>query len=241
MDEVPKVKERKITHKLLALWTGREKDWLTYKQIVSELKRFGVSERTIVRYLSILTRERKLIKEERGYKKTFYRPHDQFWEALSHSKEWLRISEESLSRIGKYVMDTLKKSIIDAEETTKLIEKLLPKEIDKLPENEKNTDEGVEKAIDHVLRRESLSDEELKVLASLVSALLRNVSLCLSNPYVFGRIGSQEDLASILDDDIWSLVLSYMKLWSFLYEHPAAVSEFKKYMRNVLQETSHAR
>ena len=127
-------------------------------------------------------------------------------------------------------MDTLKKSIIDAEETTKRIEKLLQKEIDKLPENEKDTDEGIEKAIDHVLRRESLSDEELKTLASLVSTPLRNVNLCLSNPYVFGRIASQEDLASILDDDITSLVSSYMKLWSFLYKHPAAVSELKKYM-----------
>ena len=214
---------------------------MTYKQIVSELKRLGVSERTIVRYLSTLTREKKLIREERGYKKTFYRPHDRFWEALAHSKEWFRVNEESSSRIGKYVIDALKKSIIDSEETTKRIEKLLLKEIDKLPENEKDTDEGIEKAIDHVLRRESLSDEELKILASLASALLRNVNFCLSNPYVFGRVASPEDLASILNDDVQSLVSSYMKLWVFLYEHPAAVLEFKKYMRKVLQETSRLR
>jgi len=227
MDEVSKVKERKITHKLLALWTGREKEWLTYKQIVSELKRLGVSERTIVRYLSTLIREKKLIREERGYKKTFYRPHDRFWEALTHSKDWFRVSEESLSRIGKSVMDALKKSIIDAEETTKQTEKLVQKEVDKLPENEKDTDEGIEKAIEYVLSGGSLNDQEHKTLVSLVGTLLRNVCLYLSNPYVFGRIVSPEDLASILDDDIRWLLSSYMKLWSFLYEHPAAVPEFK--------------
>lgn len=220
-------REGKTIYKLLALWAGRERKWLTYKEIVIGLQAHRISERTVDRYLSTLVREGKLIRKERGYKKTFYRPHDQFWEAISHSREQFRISEESLSRIGKSVMDALNKSIIDAEETTKQIEKLVQKEVDKLPENEKDTDEGIEKAIEYVLSGGSLNDQEHKTLVSLVGALLRNVCLYLSNPYVFGRIVSPEDLASILDDDIRWLVSSYMKLWSFLYEHPAAVPEFK--------------
>lgn len=77
--------ERTTTNKLLALWIGRETKWLTYKEIVNALKDQGISERTVARYLLALIHDRKLMKEERGYKKTFYRPYDEFIQHLARA------------------------------------------------------------------------------------------------------------------------------------------------------------
>ena len=230
---MPKREHGRIEQKMLALWSRRDNEgkWTSYKEIVGDLKSVGVSERTVARYLSALVAEQKLEKVERGYKKTFYRPAEKFWESLSRSKQF-RISEESLSRIGKYVMDVLEKTTADAEETTKLIEELAQEEHNKLPENEKDSDEGWEKAIDHVFSEATIKEDERKALHALVDSLLKDaIYHCLTNPYVLGRIADTETLASILQDDIWDLVSRYMDVWVFLYKHPGTVSEFKRYVK----------
>lgn len=225
-------KERKITHKLLALWTGREKEWLTYKQIVSELKRLGISERTVVRYLSTLTRERKLIKEERGYKKTFYRPDDDFLETLYPSLDWIRIHEESLSRMVRDVIITkFERAIINSKETDERIEKLISEEIDKIPK-ETPTEDEVATAIYNVLSREKLTETDSKILVSLVKRFLFEAFYRpLSNPY--GCAGTIEPhvLISSLENDIRTLLSAYMDLWSFTYRVPGASFKFEKYIK----------
>lgn len=231
---MPKRERGRIEQKMLALWSRKvnEGKWASYKEIVGDLNSMGVSERTVARYLSALVAEQKLEKVERGYKKTFYRPHGKFWESLSRSKQF-RISEESLSRIGKYVTDVLEKTTIDAEETTKLIEELVQEEHNKLPENEKHSAEGWEKAIDHVFSEAAAEKDERRTLDALVDSLLKDtIYPGLTNPYVLGRIASTETLASILQDDIWDLVSRYMDVWVFLYKHPGTVSEFKKHVKS---------
>jgi signal recognition particle GTPase len=230
---MPKRERGRIEQKMLALWSrrGNAAKWTSYKDIVGNLKSVGVSERTVARYLSALVAEQKLEKMESGYKKTFYRPAEKFWESLSRSKQF-SISEESLSRIGKYVMDVLEKTTIDAKETTKLIEELVQEKYNKLPENEKDSAEGWEKAIDNVFSEAATEEDERRTLDASVDSLLKDtIYHCLTNPYVLGRIADTETLASILQDDIWDLVSRYIDVWVFLYKHPGTVSEFKRYVK----------
>lgn len=219
-----KEREGRTTHKLLALWTGRKQDWLTYKEIVKGLEDFGISDRTVDRYLTALVKAGKLVKEERGYKRTFYRPRDEFLQELSQSRDWLRIHEESLSRIGKYVMDMMEKSVIDVKEITEKIRN----EIDNLLEREEDSEEGILKAVFHVLSNRALTKKERKMLTSLLDGLFNKIYHCLSNPYVHGRIANLDQLASTMDDDIRSVVSAYMDVWRFIYEHPGALLQFKR-------------
>jgi hypothetical protein len=230
---MPKREHGRIEQKMLALWSrrGNAAKWVSYKDIVGGLKSVGVSERTVARYLSALVAEQKLERVERGYKKTFYRPAGKFWESLSRSKQF-RISEESLGRVGKYVLDVLEKTITDAEEATKLIKELVQEKYNKLPENEKDSAEGWLKAIDHVFSEATIKEEERKALDALIDNLLKSTLYhSLTNPHVLGRIVDTETLASILQDNIWDLVSSYMDVWVFLYKHPGAVSEFKRQVK----------
>lgn len=219
-------REPKVAHKLFALWVNRETEWLKYKDIIGELERLGVSERTIARYLSKLTRERKLLKEERGYKKTFYRPSRDSLKALLSSLDQIRVHEESLSRIGKYVMDTMVESVVETEETTKRIQNRVEREIEKSLKNGEDSEE-YEKVIIRVLAKETLTKEESKIFASLLDQLTESID-SLSNYHVFGRITDSEELASILDDNIWSIVSAYMHVWIFMYKHPRAFLNLKR-------------
>jgi DNA-binding transcriptional ArsR family regulator len=223
-------KERKVTHQILALWSGREKEWLTYKQITSELKKTNVSERTVARYLLTLTGDGKLDKNERGYKKTFYKPREDFLKTLRPSLDWIRINEESLGRIGKYVMDVMIKTVEESGKTTKSIRKRLDKEISNLSENEEFAD-NVEEIVSDILAKETLTNNEEAEFYSLLKNLIQEtIYFDLSSPYVLGRIVDREELASILRDNIRSVVESYMHLWAYMYKHPAALLELKQCM-----------
>ena len=209
---------------MLALWTGRKQDWLTYKEIVKGLRGYGISDRTVDRYLATLVREGKLSKEERGYKKAFYRPRDEFLQELSQSRDWLRIHEESLSRIGEYVMDMMENAVIDAKETTEKIRK----EIDNQLEREKDSEEGILKAVFNALSKQALTKKESRMLTSLLNGLFTTIYDCLSNPYVHGRIADLDQLAPIMEDDIRSVVSAYMDVWRFIYEHPSALLQVER-------------
>jgi hypothetical protein len=223
--------EKKTAHKLFALWTGRESEWLTYKEIISRLKEDGISERTVARYLSILVHNKKLMKEERGYKKTFYRPYDEFMHTLSLSRDLFRIHEESLSRIGKEIVRKFEKTLVDSKEIGDRILELISEEIDKIPE-EKRSDEEVAEAIINVLSRERLTELDSKILVSLVDRFLFDAFYYpLSDPY--GCVGTTEPFVDIdiLERNVSLLLSSYMNLWSFMYKHPGASFEFQKYIK----------
>jgi hypothetical protein len=214
-----KEKEERTTHKLLALWAGRKQDWLTYKEIVKGLRGFGIGDRTVDRYLATLVRDGKLSKEERGYKKTFYTPRNEFLQELSQSRDWLRIYEESLSRIGEYVMGMTETAVIDSKETTEKIRD----EIDNLSEYERDSDERIMKAVSKILSKQTLTKKERKMLNSLLDRLFDTIYRCLSNPYVHGRIADPDEVASTVDDDVRSVVSAYMNAWKFIYEHPGGL------------------
>lgn len=225
------------TNKILALWTGRKTEWLTYKEIVDALKEHGISERTVARYLATLVRDMKLMKEERGYKKTFYKPYDVFWHRLSLSRDWFHIHEESLCRMGTEVINRMERSIVASKEADERIEKLISEEIDKMPKENLTEDEVYAEAIHNVLSKQRLTEAESKTLASLIESFLHEAFYdSLANPY--GCAGTIEPyvLASTLEHEIRSLISSYMRVWSFMYMHPGASFEFQKYIQQKFPE-----
>jgi len=234
MSTVKEVREKGTTHKILSLWTGKESDWLTYKEIVKKLRDEGVSERTIARYLSTLVSDKKLAKEERGYKKTFYRPYDEFLQTLSLSRDWFRVHEVFLGRIGREIMNKIEQSLLDAEETGKRINKLICQEIDKASKKNptQTAEENAEEAFRKVLSREKLEEQEFQILLSMVKRFLYDAFyLPLSDPYECAGMVEPHILVNELQNKIRSLLSSYVDLYSFMYEHPGASFEFEKYMR----------
>lgn len=227
--------KRRTSNKVLALWIRKETKWLTYKEIVKKLKEDGVSERTVARYLRTLVRDDKLLKEERGYKKTFYRPRDEFLHKLHLSYgDWIRIHEEYLTHIGKEIISRFERALAASKETDERITKLICEEIDKISE-ERTTltqDEIFENAIYNVLSKEKLQEPDSKILASLVTSFLLN-AFCdpFSNPY--GCAGTIEPhvLLSNLESEIMLLMESYMNLWSFMYMLPGASFKFENYIK----------
>lgn len=230
-------RKRRISNKVLALWIRKETKWLTYKEIVQKLRDDGVSERTIARYLRTLVRDDKLLKEERGYKKTFYRPPDEFLHKLHLSYgDWIRIHEEYLSHIGKEISSRFERALAASEETDERISKLISEEIEKISKDTPSEDEIAE-AIYSVLSREKLAESGYKTLVSLVERFMFEAFYRpLSNPY--GCAGTIEPhvVISNLEGEIRLLLSSYMDLWSFMYMVPGASFEFEKYMRKKFAE-----
>ena len=84
------------------------------------------------------------------------------------------------------------------------------------------------KAVFHVLSKQALTKEESNTLTSLLNGLFNKIYHCLLNPYVHGRIADPDQLASIMDEDIGSVVSAYMDVWRFIYEHPGALLQLKR-------------
>lgn len=219
--------ERKVTHQILAVWSGRKKEWLTYKEIVGEMKGRGVSERTVGRYLLALAREGKLERDERGYKRVFYRPREGYLETLRSSRDYIRMKEESLCGIGKYVIDTMIETVRGSEEVTKRIQASVEDGMKRMPEDEIGG-ENFDKMICDVLAKEGLTQKQRDEFLSLLELLVKG-AFKIYNPYVFGRIADPAQLSDILDDDVWEMIKSYMHLWAYMYEHPATMLELEKY------------
>jgi len=172
------------------------------------------------------------VREERGYKKTFYRPDEDFLETLYSSLDWIRVHEESLAQMVKDIVSAkFEKTIIDSRETDERIGKLISEEIEKIPKETPSENEIAE-TIYNVLSRERLTESDSKILVLLIERLLfEALYLPLSNPY--GCAGTIEPyvLISNLETDIMSLLSAYMNLWSFMYMVPGASFEFQKYMK----------
>lgn len=60
--------------RLLSIWSGREDQWLTYKEIIDESAKLGLNVRTVARWLNVLVNSEELSRQEKGYNKTFYKP-----------------------------------------------------------------------------------------------------------------------------------------------------------------------
>jgi hypothetical protein len=227
-------REQKVSRQILALWASREKDWLTYKEVVNELVKWGLSERTAIRYLITLVRERKLEREERGYKKTFYRPNQDFLRTLHPSLDWIRSQEELLERsVRETVSEKFEKALFESRETEKRIEKLISEEINKIP-RESPSDEEVAQAIADVLSREKMSETDSNMLAIFVERFFKAFYESLSDPYECAGLVEPHILISDLAQNITKLLSGYMDLWSFIYRVPRASFEFKKYMEEKL-------
>ena len=121
-------------------------------------------------------------------------------------------------------MDRMENAVTDAKETTEKIRE----EIDNQLECEEDSEEGILKAVFHVLSNRALTKKESKMLTSLLDGLFTTIYDCLSNPYVHGRIADLDQLASTIDDDIRSVVSAYMDVWRFIYEHPGTLLQFKR-------------
>jgi hypothetical protein len=231
---VIEAREQKVTRQILALWASREKEWLAYKEIVNELMKWGLSERTAIRYLVALVRERKLEREERGYKKTFYRPKQDFLRTLYPSLDWIRSQEELLERrVREIVSEKFEKALFDSRETDKRIEKLISEEIDKIHQ-EPPSDEEMAQAIDNVLSREKISETDSNMLAISVQHFFKAFYGSLSGPYECAGLIEPHILISDLAQDITKLLSAYMDLWSLMYRVPGASFKFKKYMKEKL-------
>lgn len=207
---------------------------MTYKQIVNALKDQGISERTAARYLVALVRNRKLMKEEQGYKKTFYRPYDEFLARLSLSRDYFSVIEESLSLKAKDIVNRFEKTILDSRETDERISKLIVEEIDKIPEGSRS-DSQVAEAIYNVLSREKLTESGSKILTSLIERFLTEAFYrSLADPFGCAGVFEPHINISSLERAISLLLSRYMDLWGFMYMTPGASLEFEKYMREEL-------
>lgn len=222
-------------HRIFSLWTNRENEWLTYKDIVKDIKSFGISERTLARYLSRLVQEGKLVKEERGYKRTFYKPYDRFMDQLRKSRDLFRVYEANLSKLGPELVDGLEKAILESRDTDERIENLICDEIEKMPAEEGEEEFVASKAISNVLSREKLSTSDRESLHEMIEPFLaENFYRDLSNVPCAGTI-EPHLLIEFFSNNIQRMVLSYAELWYFLYKNPGASFEFESYMSEKIQ------
>ena len=159
------------------------------------------------------------------------------WENLVESKQQFQISEEALSRIGNYVMNALSTTIADAEKTTEQLRARVWEKICSVPENEQNSNETLEKAMDLVLREKRTSVEEQTELNALTRSLIEDALLpALTCSPVFSRLYSEKELPEIVQDNVWELVKKFMTIWTFLYKHPWAVSELEENLNKKFSE-----
>jgi DNA-binding transcriptional ArsR family regulator len=231
---MPKEANKQIEQKILSLWTKATKDELvSYKELIKILKSDGVSERTVARHLLTLMKENKLEKIEQGYKKTFYKPTEEFWKNASYLKKQSQIHEESLKRIGTYIMNRLNAAIENAEETTKYAETTVWEKISEFLPNDESADdtEAFEKGMEAFLNEKKLTEGQRKELYSLVDSLIKDgICQALTDPTVFARLQPKEELPYILEEYIWKIVRAFMAVWIFLYEHPYAVPELESHL-----------
>jgi hypothetical protein len=213
------------------LWEKRNKkeaNWLTYKQIIQESKKYGVSERTTVRYLNTLVSEGKLEKDERGYKKTFYKPTKVFWADIGHNDQQYRINGKSLEPIGKYVMDYLRKTIAETNDIQKDRETNWEK-IAELSPGDANDSESFYEVAHLFFKKGKLTRQEKDELFALLNSFKNNLFQSLTNPTVFARIEAESELPCLVENSVWNMIRSYMELWAFIYKHPGGVLELEKY------------
>lgn len=153
---MPRTKDRLIEEAILDLWIGKENDEIPYKDIANELENQGVSKRTVPRYLFTLIKKGALERIERGYKRTFYKPKEDFYQEYLYLKKKTRQSQESLKEISQYVMDSLTKSIAESKPLTEQLYNRVWSEIYSVTKKDEGNTEIFEIATDHIVGQKQL-------------------------------------------------------------------------------------
>jgi hypothetical protein len=179
---------------LLPVWRNREKEWLTYKQIVELSGKRGVSERSVIRYLRSLVAREILEKSEPEYKKTLYKPDAKKWDLLMASRIKLVNEQE------EYLCDDLKDIIA------------------------KNFEEAVawhENNVKTGTLNVSLTENEKEVMNDLIDRLFSGLRSTLIDQYFDGKIDSSA-VYDHLASNLKRLMNDQMNLWSFVAKTPGA-------------------
>jgi hypothetical protein len=234
-------KKHETILKILSLWEENKNDssekkefeWLKYKEILQETKKYGLSQKTTVRYLNALVNEGKLEKDERGYKKTYYRPTKEVWEEIEHNDQRYRIGEKSLKLIGRYVMDTLSK--IAQEDESEVWEKIAKLS----PDDGSDTTQAFDEAMDDFIKERKLTQQEKNELFSLVISLFKDsLFQTITNRTIFTGVEPKLELPNLLQENIWKITKSYMALWTFVKKHPGAILELEEIQKKFIKDLS---
>lgn len=224
-------KKQDTVLKILSLWESNKQDsdkgrenWLKYKLILEEMKKYGLSQRTIVRYLNALVNEGKLEKEERGYKRTFYRPTQDFWEDIKHENQRFLKATKALEPIAAFVMEHLKATTNENKAAEDEGDKNWKKIVAAGGEGE-----AFEEVMDAFFEEKKLTKQEETELLSLVRSLFNDALLNnLTDRAVFSYIESTSDLPDTVQNGVWETVKAYLALWKYIYKHPGAVVELER-------------
>ena len=202
--------ERKATRKMLPIWRRRENELLSYKQIVEETKKRELSERTTVRYLNLLVGAEVLEREERGYKKTFYKPNAAKWELLMKPAS-VRVVNDQEEFFWNNLRDVIAEKF---EKTIFRYETKGQSEID--------------------CSKSQLSPQNTEKLKSLTKSMISSLNSSLTYKYLDGK-NNPYTVYDLLTNNLLDFISSQMELWSFIAETPGAAEEFKKQIDKCLK------
>jgi hypothetical protein len=191
----------------LPAWRHRENEWLTYKQLVEWAEKKGISERSVIRYLSALTQTKIIEKSETSYKRTLYKPYPKMWETLVTMRTKLVNEQE------EYFCDDVKDIITNQFEKT----------IAWYEEYGKNKNPYAK-----------LAEDDRKQLKTLTAKLLNDLKITLAGNYLNPDIDPHA-IYDLLANNLTELISDQMALWSFIAVTPRAAEEFRKQMDEFLK------
>jgi hypothetical protein len=177
-----------------------------------------------------------MLERRKEGKETFYKPNQDSWKRYKDSKQQTQL-------ISRYIMDALKISINDTKELSAHIYNKVWNTIGSSGRDLDDKDdsaEAFEDAIGQIIGKK-LTKEERKKFYSLYNALMDSCLKPLTDPLVFARLVTDEEIPSVVEDQILSLVKNFMAMWDFLYKHPSAVSELNEILAEDDPEREKAR
>lgn len=208
---------------ILDIWLEDGKAEIQHKDLIEKIiERKNVQNRQAERYLAILRLEEKLEAIPKGPKNIFYKPTSKGW----NNYLWLK---EQSKFIGKYLADSLDKTISETKELNSRLYNRVWKEIGSNPKSNKaeTSTEAFDIAMNHVLYEDS-TKKELKTFYSHFHSLIRSCLQPLTEHTVFSRLLTEEELPEIIQEQVAQLIRAYMDIWDFVYKHPTVVSELEK-------------
>ena len=207
-----------LDKEILDLWSG-ENENQEYAAKVIEKKFDEKIRRTVWRRLTILSLQGKLKKIPKAKGHVDYKIGEKY-----------KNTKEQFGLIGDFVLEALSKSIAESKEKTDRLYEQVWEEIGSKSENketDENSTEAFETAISQILNQES-NKQELKIFYNKYDALMKACLQPLTDPTVFARLVTEQELPDILQDQVENLVIEFMILWDFVYKHPRIVSELKR-------------
>ena len=163
-----------------------------------------------------------MVRIERGYKRTYYKPVEEFYACYADLKEELEENQEELSEIAKSVFSTVRKTMADSKDLSEHLYNRVWEEIYSVTEKDEFNTEIFDEATDHIVRQK-LGKKDRATYYQLFEDLIQNCMVPLTDRAIFARLDVEIDLPSEIQYQIVSLVKAYMALWDFIYKHPGAV------------------